>query len=598
MRRPPGHTTRYSLFPPLLLLLLAAGLPDGAEGQSVRGRLLDPDGQTGLGSAMMILEDRNGNEVDRALSRNNGLFQLQAPAPGSYRLRAERIGYATTHSDFFTLAAGATITQNLIAAVQAITLEGLEAGGERKCTVRPEEGLAVTRVWDEARKALSAAAWTQDRGYYRYEMRNIERRLEPETRRILGEERSYNRGYLKAPYISRPADSLVYGGFARITARESLYWAPDAEVLLSDPFLDTHCFNLKTDADNAPGLIGLAFEPVSGRRLPDIGGTLWLDLATSRLERLDYTYRNLNLPRTLLTSGIGGTLEFEELPNGTWIVKTWRISMPKAGMGTSLISGAGRAILEEIIVQGGDVVRVHDNEERTVLESDLGGGIAGQIRDTLGAGLANARVYVEGTAIESFTDQEGKFALEGLDAGVYAVTYNHPYLEPFAYTPEPFEVEVLADTDTPAQVSFTAPRMAGIRRDLCSDVERPETPASGGVGGSRIGILIGRITDPGGYPVADAMVRILSNDFGLMGAATGLEVRQSRGGVVVTTNDSGYYRACWVPVDTSLDVAVVEVPEGADPTNLSEMELLTREQSVMVGGDGGLGILDLQTRSN
>jgi len=214
-------------------------------------------------------------------------------------------------------------------------------------------------------------------------------------------------------------------------------------VLLSDAFLDTHCFNLRTDGEAAPGLIGLAFEPVRGRPRPDIGGTLWLDPSTAQLERLDFTYRNLNLPRTLITSGIGGSLEFEALPNGTWIVDSWRIRMPKAGMGTNLVSGGGTAILEEIIVQGGDVVRVHDNQGATVLEAELAGGIAGVVRDTLREGLPNARVFVQGTGIESFTDSDGRFQLTGLDPGVYAVTFDHPYLEPYAYIPEPFEVEVL-----------------------------------------------------------------------------------------------------------------------------------------------------------
>lgn len=86
MRRLPGHSIRF--FAPILLLV--AGIPGHAEAQSVRGRLFDPDGVTGVGSAMMVLEDRNGNEVDRALSRANGLFLLNAPAAGSYRLRAER----------------------------------------------------------------------------------------------------------------------------------------------------------------------------------------------------------------------------------------------------------------------------------------------------------------------------------------------------------------------------------------------------------------------------------------------------------------------------------------------------------------------------
>ena len=589
MRHPLGHAiVGLSAF-----LLLAGSIPINAHAQEVRGRLLDPDGETGVGSAMMVLVDRNGKEVDRTLTRGTGLFLLRAPAPGSYRLRAERIGYATTRSDYLDLAADETITHNLVAAVDVITLEGIEASGERRCTIRPAEGLAVTRVWDEARKALTAAAWTQERGYYQYEMMNINRRLGPEGRKILGEDRSYNRGYLKAPYVSRPADSLVNGGFARITPQESLYWAPDAEVLLSDPFLDTHCFNLKTDPRNAPGLIGLAFEPISGRPLPDIGGTLWLDASTAQLERLDFTYRNLNLPRTILTSGIGGTLEFEALPNGTWIVNSWRIRMPVAGMGTNIVSGGGTAILKEIVVQGGDVMRVHGNEG-TVLEADLGGVIAGLVRDTLRAGLPNARVFVAGTGIESFTDTEGKFQLVGLDPGVYSVAFTHPYLEPFGYIPEPFEVEVLADSKTPAQISFTAPTVAGIRNGMCRDVERPEALVSLGTEVSVNGILVGRVTDPGGNPVPNAMVRILSSQFDMGSARGRLALRSGRGGVVVSTNASGYYRACWVPVDTTLDVAVVDLGDGADPVDLDAAELLTREQEITIRPETSLGRLDLQ----
>ena len=52
----------------------------------------------------------------------------------------------------------------------------------------------------------------------------------------MSEERSLNRSFLLAPYVSRPADSLVAEGFASIDPDTSFYWAPDAEVLLSDPF--------------------------------------------------------------------------------------------------------------------------------------------------------------------------------------------------------------------------------------------------------------------------------------------------------------------------------------------------------------------------
>ena len=66
-----------------------------------------------------------------------------------------------------------------------------------------KEGMKLARVWDEARKALAAAAWTQERGYYQYEMRNLRQHLEPEGK-LISEQRSYNSSYVKTPYVFAP----------------------------------------------------------------------------------------------------------------------------------------------------------------------------------------------------------------------------------------------------------------------------------------------------------------------------------------------------------------------------------------------------------
>ena len=321
------------------ILLAGAGPPD-SHAQIVRGRLLSAEGGTGIGGAMISLVDQRAAAADRTLTTNTGLFQLTAP-PGRYRLRADRIGYASTLSDHFELLAGEVVHLDIFASIEAINLVGIDATGDPRCRIRPAEGLAVARVWEEARKALAATAWTQERGYYYYEMMDIERTLDRDGRKVLSEERTFNRSFLLAPYVSRPADSLAAEGFASINPDTSVYWAPDAEVLLSDPFLDTHCFRLRTSVHHAPGLIGLAFEPASYRAVPDIGGTLWLDPETARLTRLDFTYRHLDLPEPILTSGIGGTVDFEAMPNGTWIVRSWRIRMPLERMATSPLTGKG-----------------------------------------------------------------------------------------------------------------------------------------------------------------------------------------------------------------------------------------------------------------
>jgi len=588
--------------------LLGAGVTAfDASGQVVRGRLLDSDGATGIGGAMISLVDGRAAQEARSLTRPSGLYQLAATAPGRYRIRADRIGYATTYSDFFDLSVTDTLMVDIVARIEAVSLAGIEAEAESRCRVRPADGLAVTRVWDEARKALEAADWTQERGYYQYEMQRVNRHMDRDNRRVISEERSYDRGYRQTPYVSRPAEELMEEGFARLRPTESVYWAPDAAVLLSDPFLDTHCFRLHRDESRAPGLLGLAFRPVPGRRLPDISGTLWLNPGTSQLKWLDFYYENLNLPDVLQSASIGGRVEFQELPNGTWIVDSWRIRMPRVRVATNPLTSRVESVLEGLTVQGGDVLRVHGNEG-TVMEAEEGGRIAGVVFDTLRAGLRGARVFAEGTDVEVLTDRNGRFELARLEPGIYTVNYSHPYLERYSFVPEPFEVEVREGVRAPSQINFAAPTISRILGNLCRDEERPDDTANiPGAGAMRNdGILVGQVIDPAGAPLPGVIVRVLSRDFDIsqdVSTVVSTTLRAGRSGVAVTTNESGYYRACWVPVDTYLSVSVMEPGENLDPNQLqvgytlSELSRI-RGETVIIPADVPFETLNLRVESN
>lgn len=592
-----------------LVVLLIGGLASAADGQVVRGRLLDIDGSTGIGGAMMSLVDDRNRQFGRVLTRESGLFQLSAEAVGRLRIRADRIGYATTYSDYFDLSATDTITIEVVARVEAVSLAGIEAEAESRCRVRPEEGLAVTRVWDEARKALEAAAWTQERGYYRYEMMSVKRLMDRDNRKVISEDRSYGGGYRQSPYVSRPAEELIEEGFARLTPVESVYWAPDAAVLLSDAFLDTHCFRVRVDQNRAPGLIGLAFEPVPDRNLPEISGTLWISPTTSELEWLDFNYENLNLPSALLAGPIGGKVEFEALPNGTWIVDSWRIRMPRSRRATNALTGRVESVLDGLTVQGGDVLRVHGNQG-TVLEADRGGRIAGMVFDSLRTGLPGARVYIEGTGIEVFTGRDGRFELTHLESGIYSVTFSHPYLDRYAFVPEPFEVEVVDGARTPAQINFVAPTVGRVVDNLCRDVERPDDTANIPGGGAlrNHGILVGQVTDSTGAAMPGMVVRVVSRDFDINQDVSASSVvtrtlRAGHSGVAATTNASGFYRACWVPVDTSLRVAVLRPGEDLDPNQLEVGYTISDfveigEETVIIASDRLFETLHLRVESN
>ena len=59
-----------------------------------------------------------------------------------------------------------------------------------------------------------------------------------------------------------------------------------------------------------------------------------------------------------------------------------------------------------------------------------------------------------------------------------------------------------------------------------------------------------------------------------------LEQEGRRGGAVVTTNGSGFYRACWVPTDTPLRIAVLDSKETLVPGRDNKGQLLANVAAV------------------
>lgn len=528
----------------------AATLPGHA--QVVRGHIVDAAAGIAVGGAMVTLLGPEGSEEERVITRvGDGFFLLHAPTIGEYRLRADRIGYAATYSDPFFLAAGDTIVVSMEANIEPVSLAGIEAEAERRCRVRPEEGLAVSRVWEEARKALAATVWTQERGAYEYEMLRITRDMDPRGRTVVGEDRVQVRSRGQASFLSRPADSLVNVGFARFSEDISQFWAPDAAVLLSNPFLDTHCFRVRRGDGAASGLVGLEFEPTSDRGVPDIAGTVWLDPSTAEIRWVDFRYQHLEVPRSLERTSPGGRVDFTSLPNGTWIVSSWHVRMflPKV---TDLVSVFRLVTLEGIREERGKVLRVLA-DEGVVYRGDLGYRAAGVVLDTLGIGLPNARVFIEGSGAEAPTDAQGRFELAHLEPGEYVLQFSHPYLDQLWYRPRPEKVRVREDDQGPVELEFRAPTLERVFDQICDGEERPSVPK---MGLRMHGIVMGQVSDDLGHPVNGAQVLVLAQ------AETG-EDHQPEEWVSAdaATNPSGFYRACWVPVGVPLSVVVLDEDE-------------------------------------
>jgi len=295
----------------LLLLLVAR---PGA-GQTIRGTLLEEGTEQPIPGAFVVLQDSVGLAVSTTLTGSAGTWLLRAPRAGTYRVRADRIGYASSTSEPLSVAAGETIVHRLVVAVAPVGLSELAvegAGGQ--CEVMREESLAVYRVWEEARKALAAIVWTGQQQYYRFDAVHFQRMLDAKGMPTSLAEYEEVRYFGRHPFRSIPTRDLILGGFVQRIAGSVQYYGPDADVMLSSDFLRRHCFRLVITDETE--LVGLNFEPVDDSRVIDISGTMWLNGESSELRRLDFRYENLDLH--VDTKRLGGTVEFARLPSGAW----------------------------------------------------------------------------------------------------------------------------------------------------------------------------------------------------------------------------------------------------------------------------------------
>ncbi len=285
---------------PLVAVAMWAALaPAALSAQTVLMRVLTSDTGQPIFGALAHLVDDAGQAIRSVLTDDRGRALFTSVPPARYRVRAEMIGMATSETPAFQVVAGATESGELHLAPRPIDLARIDVTAERRrCTsLSAGEGLLVATLWEEARKALSAAALTERQGNYRYETMVYERDVDVNSGVILRQEETQRDGYMRAPFESLPPEDFAEGGFVRRDGGELVYYAPDARDLLDESFLDTHCFRVVTGDDQA-SVVGLNFEPMGRRRsIVDVSGTLWLDEQTAELRWLDYLYANLDTAR-------------------------------------------------------------------------------------------------------------------------------------------------------------------------------------------------------------------------------------------------------------------------------------------------------------
>ena len=411
------------------------------------------------------------------------------------------------------------------------------------CEVRPGEGSPVGALWTAARRALDATRQTSASGDYRFRVRGFSRDILDRAGTVANDTVADRELMATQPYLPVSPDTVAARGFVMQNGDEIVYNLPDAAILLSDRFLDTHCFRM-ADAGGRTGEVGLAFEPTPGRTLPDVRGVFWLATEPLRLRAVEFEFTDPPLRGRPGTPG--GAVDFRALPTGRWIVSRWRLRMPlrvetARALVQALATGAGArpGTAEGVREIGGEVAGVYTSAGVAVA-MEPGATLAGVVWDSVAGGpLRGARVSLDGTQYATETDADGRFVLRDLPEGTFGVLLRAPRLDSLAYAPGP-EPVVLARGQT-ASLSLAVPPRARLAGAACGE------PAEG------MASVSGTVRSPGGVPVAGARV------IAAWGEGAAHTQRETASG------PTGLYRLCGVPAGVPVSVTAV----GAEGTAAS-----------------------------
>ncbi len=221
----------------LLIPLVVLLLPVRAAAQTVRGVVTDEASDRPLAGVWIEVHDQVGAQVGAGLSRADGSFDVGAS--GGASLVASHIGYGDARVSLDRLQPADTLFLDIALAVRPISLQGLEVVGEERCGGERFRVASAARIWADARQALKVAEWTVDEALFRYRVERYVRRLDANAFQVISEERTERPGWGVRPFRSPDGADLAEHGYVRTVEGETIYHAPDVEVLLSDAFLRT-----------------------------------------------------------------------------------------------------------------------------------------------------------------------------------------------------------------------------------------------------------------------------------------------------------------------------------------------------------------------
>ena len=428
----------------LAVSAIAAFSPCHAQPQ-IRGQVVSADSSSQVAGVVVVATDSRG-EVTRTLSGLNGDFLLRLPHAGQFGVQALRIGYRPTVLPPVTVAGGEEISLRIVLDDRPVTLAAVTVRGNNVCHISLDSGQAVAKIWQEARTAIAATQLSASEEPLVARWIVFDSLGDRASKAMRSGRATQYEGATTSVFESVSADSLGRFGYVVENKGRLSFYAPDANVLLSDSFAGDHCFHSEPPPAGHADWIGVAFQPAYDRRgHSDMEGTLWLDRESAELRLLEFRYTRL--PAGLGIVQPGGMVEFLRLSSGNWIISRWNVRIQRVQM----FEGTGRIATlyapTAIQLMGGAVTEVRHLGVVLFRAKPPAGRILGFFDDATGEPIAGADVLDTGAETRASTSVSGAVQLSflGVDSTVVQV-------RKIGYVPRTFTVATGAADTVPLTV--------------------------------------------------------------------------------------------------------------------------------------------------
>jgi hypothetical protein len=364
-----------------------------------------------------------------------------------------------------------------------------------------------------------------------------------------------------------PAEMVAQGFLSGAPGGGRIFHGLDPELLLSDEFEATHCFDVTSGSGSHRGQVGSVFTPAADRtRLVDVSGTIWLDQSPLALRALEFRYENVGSAAS--KAGAGGTFTFRTARNGVVLIDDCQLRI-LAGAMTSLLVPQMADILRDALgsnltndvldaepdpvaapaaiaarnvpmiqVEGGSIltaVWADGSEVRRPLDV-----VQGTVREHgTGRPLAGIVIRLANTPYHTITAEDGSFRMTDVYPGRYPLTVVDSAWAPFRLG-RPVAVAVEARDDRPAAARIEMEERAVAIQRLCDLTGSSTGPA----------MLVGRVLDARGQ-LTTAQVWAAADDRGHVGERIKASVSSGQfwmcgffpGKVTFTATDDAHHKA-------------------------------------------------------